>query len=184
MARWRVMAVDDDPDILELIEMTLGEAYDILSLAGPLHMMEMVDTFEPDLIILDIMMPKVTGYQLIEALRERKDTAKIPVIFLSAKDTIRDQKYGYKLGATIYLTKPFQPERLMRNIGNIFEHTPPERRPKRWTFEESKQRRQMFIEADAAAEAKAANKAPQPPGLPTTVHHREVEAPGDSKWRG
>jgi DNA-binding response OmpR family regulator len=94
MARWRILTIDDDPDILELIEMTLKENYDILALDSGVHAIEMVDTFEPDLIILDIMMPKVTGYHLMEVLRERKDTAKLPIVFLSAKDTIRDQKYG------------------------------------------------------------------------------------------
>jgi DNA-binding response OmpR family regulator len=142
--------------------------------------MEMIETFEPDLVILDIMMPKVTGYHLIELLRQRKDTEKLPIFILSAKDSIRDQKYGYKLGATTYLTKPFQPDRLTRNINTFFEHTPPDRRPKRWTLEETKNRLKVLLQhtGEAPPEKK------RPPIRTGTVHHREAEAPDDQVWRG
>lgn len=182
MSRWRILAVDDDPDILELIEMSLADTYDVLTVSTPSLALELVETFEPDLIILDIMMPKVTGYQLIETLRQRRDTARLPVIFLSAKDTIRDQKYGYKLGATTYLTKPFQPERLTRNIGNIFDHTPPGRHPKRWTLGEARERLRNLLAEQSAPPPTAPAKL-QMPGMPKTVHHRENQAPDDSKWR-
>jgi DNA-binding response OmpR family regulator len=71
------------------------------------------------LLILDIMMPKVTGYHILETLRKDPRTSFMPVIILSAKDSARDQKYGYKLGASIYLTKPFQPERLVKNVATM-----------------------------------------------------------------
>jgi DNA-binding response OmpR family regulator len=182
MARWRILAIDDEPDILELIEMSLGDKYDIVTLDSGVNSLEAVETFEPDLIILDIMMPKVTGYHIIEVLRNRRDTAKIPVIFLSAKDTIRDQKYGYKLGATIYLTKPFQPDRLVRNIDNIFQHTPPERRPKKWTLEEVKNRLKAIRDFGQPGEA-ARDMAP-PKVTTKIVHRREVQTEQDKIWRG
>lgn len=183
MARWRILAIDDDPDILELIEMTLQDKYDVLSLESGINSLEAIETFEPDLVILDIMMPKVTGYQIIELLKGKRETAKIPVIFLSAKDTIRDQKYGYKLGALIYLTKPFQPERLLRNVENIFQHTPPERKPKKWTIDEVKTRLRAIQSFGGPPESPM--EKPGKPGVATrTVHQRESMVEEDKIWRG
>ena len=115
----RVLAIDDDKDILELINITLGRQYDVVVLDDATHAWDTIEMAEPDLLILDIMMPKVTGYHILETLRKDPRTSFMPVIILSAKDSARDQKYGYKLGASIYLTKPFQPERLMKNVNTM-----------------------------------------------------------------
>ena len=117
--KYRVLAVDDDKDILELISITLGQQYEVVVLADATAALEMIEMAEPDLLILDIMMPKVTGYHILETLRKDPRTGFLPVIILSAKDSARDQKYGYKLGASIYLTKPFQPERLVKNVSTL-----------------------------------------------------------------
>lgn len=182
MAKWRVLAIDDDPDILELIEMTLSERFDVLTVDSSVHALETVEIFQPDLVILDIMMPKVTGYQIIEELKKRRETNHMPVIFLSAKDTIRDQKYGYKLGATTYLTKPFQPARLVRNVLNIFDHTPPDRQPKKFTAQQAKER------IRALRLGQVMEKSQESKAMPTTgrtVHHREEEDEmGEPQWQG
>ncbi|PKO19537.1 hypothetical protein CVU37_03660 [candidate division BRC1 bacterium HGW-BRC1-1] len=115
----RVLAIDDDKDILELINITLGRQYDVVVLDDATYALETIEMSEPDLLILDIMMPKVTGYHILETLRKDPRTSFMPVIILSAKDSARDQKYGYKLGASIYLTKPFQPERLVKNVATM-----------------------------------------------------------------
>jgi DNA-binding response OmpR family regulator len=187
MARWRVLAIDDDLDILELIEMTLQHRYDVLTVESGVHALKIVEGFEPDLIILDIMMPKVTGYHIIEELKRTKTTSKLPVILLSAKDTIRDQRYGYKLGATTYLTKPFQPERLLRNVDNIFEHTPPDRATKRWSLEEARNRVRAIEGKDPepTREGGSDKKSAAGPTISSkTVHHREQVDEDDKKWRG
>ena len=115
----RVLAIDDDKDILELINITLGRQYDVVVLDDANHAWDTIEMAEPDLLILDIMMPKVTGYHILETLRKDPRTSFMPVIILSAKDSARDQKYGYKLGASIYITKPFQPERLAKNVSTM-----------------------------------------------------------------
>ncbi|MBN1475164.1 response regulator [Candidatus Sumerlaeota bacterium] len=188
MARWRVLAIDDDLDILELVEMTLQHRYDVLSLESGVNALKIVEAFQPDLIILDIMMPKVTGYHIIEELKRDKATSKLPVILLSAKDTIRDQRYGYKLGATTYLTKPFQPERLLRNVDNIFEHTPPNRTPKKWSLEEARNRVRVIEGKDPepTRDDDSTKKSAAGPLLSSskTVHHREHVDDDDKKWRG
>jgi DNA-binding response OmpR family regulator len=181
MERWRILAVDDEPDILELVQMTLSGHYNVATTDSGLNIMEIIEAFEPDLIILDIMMPKITGYHILEVLKNRKETARIPVIFLSAKDTIRDQKYGYKLGAIAYLTKPFQPDRLVRNVQSIFEHTPPDRDDKTHGYTAALERvKKINLGIPEEAEETPA------PKVPTTkaVHGREAETPEDKRWRG
>lgn len=123
--RWRILAVDDNEETLDLISMTLSEKYDVVTLKEPMEIYELINLFEPDLLILDIMMPKITGFQILDLLQKHPAYKELPVIILSAKDTSREIKYGYKLGASLYLTKPFVPERLLRNVELLFERTPP-----------------------------------------------------------
>jgi DNA-binding response OmpR family regulator len=84
-----------------------------------------MDLFEPDLAIIDVMMPRVTGYQIIEFMKKNQKFQNVMTIFLSAKDSARDIKYGYKLGANVYITKPFQPERLLKNVQMLLAQAMP-----------------------------------------------------------
>ncbi|GEM_PF-543158 len=136
--QYRVLAVDDNDDTLEVIRMTLSEDFDVVTLNTPMKIYDVIDLFEPDLLILDIMMPKITGYQLVELLQKNPRTSGIPIIILSAKDSAREIKYGYRLGAKLYLTKPFSPERLQKNVQMIFQSFPPAPRAKTLTIEQVK----------------------------------------------
>jgi DNA-binding response OmpR family regulator len=122
--RPRILAVDDSEDILELILMTLSADYDVVALSNPVDLYEVLDVFEPDLLVLDVMMPRITGFQLTEMLRKNSATKDLPIIILSAKSSAGEIKHGYKLGATLYLTKPFQPDRLTKNIETQFRIHP------------------------------------------------------------
>lgn len=127
MDRWRILVVDDDEDTCDLIRMTLEQDFDVLSLTSAQDTSRIIDLFEPDLVILDVMMPKISGFQLADYLKKNPAYKNIPIVFLSAKGTVKDQKYGYSLGASLYLTKPFEPGRLIKNIrlmldGNAVEH--------------------------------------------------------------
>ena len=132
--RPRVLAVDDTEDSLELVRMSLKEDYDVMTLSDPIDVYEYIELFQPDLLVLDVMMPKITGFQLTEMLQRNPATRALPVIILSAKDTARDIKHGYKLGASLYLTKPFLPERLLKNVKTQFEMHPPNVREKTLTL--------------------------------------------------
>ncbi|MCX7625221.1 MAG: response regulator [Candidatus Sumerlaeaceae bacterium] len=114
--RMRVLVIDDDPDILRLVEMSLSSDFDVLTLADPVDALEIMDVFEPDIAVVDIMMPKVTGYQLIELIRQSPKHKHVPILVLSAKQETVDIKYGYKIGANLYLTKPFKPDYLLKNV--------------------------------------------------------------------
>lgn len=134
--RWRILALDDHEDTLKVIRYSLQDKYDVLTANDPMDIYDLINIFEPDLLILDIMMPKITGFKLLDILHKDAKYKDLPVIILSAKNTTREIKYGYKLGARLYLTKPFDPERLQRNVDLIFERTPPPLRKKQYTIKQ------------------------------------------------
>jgi DNA-binding response OmpR family regulator len=134
MDKWRILAIDDDPGTLDLVTMALEDNYAIITLSNPIEALDVAKVFEPDLMILDLMMPKVDGYHLLDVFRRDRGLKDLPVIILSAKKNKRDIQFGYQVGAVLYLTKPFQPTRLRRNIDFLFEHNPPTRRVKHLTF--------------------------------------------------
>ncbi len=134
--KWRILAIDDDPGTLELITMALEDAYDLITLTNPIVALDIAKLFEPDLFLLDLMMPKVDGFHLLDIFHREGSMKSVAVMILSAKKTKRDIQYGYHVGATLYLTKPFQPSRLRRNVDFFFEHNPPPKRIKHITFVE------------------------------------------------
>lgn len=134
--RHRVMAVDDNRDSLEVVRIALEDHHDVLTLTDPIDTLELVDLFEPDLLIIDIMMPKVTGFQLVEVLQNNVATRDLPLVILSAKDSMRDMKHGYSLGASLYLTKPFDPQRLLQSVEAQFRVHPPRPEAKKMVLAE------------------------------------------------
>lgn len=136
MTRWRILAIDDDPGTLEVLTMALEDSYDVITLSNPIEALDVAKIFEPDLIILDLMMPRVDGFHLLDVFRREKFFKNTPIIILSAKRNKRDIQYGYQVGANLYLTKPFQPSRLRRNIDFLFEHNPPPKKVKHLTFQQ------------------------------------------------
>lgn len=176
--RWRIMAVDDDRDILELIRMTLIDEYEIVTFHEPMSAFQQLDIVEPDLVVLDIMMPRLTGYQIVEMMKANRKYADVPVVFLSAKDANRDIKYGYKLGASIYLTKPFQPDRLLRNIDSLFQRTPPRRKPRRHKYEELLTVLKMSEEYGISRTVATANPEAAKPGVKPGLATEEAESSG------
>lgn len=184
--RHRILAVDDNPDTLELISLTLSEWYDVLVLTNPLDTYDLIELFEPDLLILDIMMPKITGFQLIELLRKSPHTREIPIVILSAKDNTREIKYGYKLGASLYLTKPFEPERLIKNIETQFRIHPPPPRPKTLTLNQVQiqvelkygfQSGQMALSSHLLTPENIKRSGPQPAAEKKTIVEKSPEPP-------
>ncbi len=123
--RARILAVDDNEDTLEVIRLALADEFDVMSLSNAMEVYELIELFEPDLLILDVMMPRITGFQLVEMLQRNPVTKQLPVIILSAKNSHGEIRHGYKLGASLYLTKPFDPQRLVKNVKAQLESHPP-----------------------------------------------------------
>ena len=110
----RILVCDDDPVILRLLQVNLElEGYDVLLANHGEEALQVAQTQLPDLIILDIMMPRMDGYQTVAALKANESTRQIPVVFLSAKAQASDIERGKEQGVADYLTKPFDPSDLV-----------------------------------------------------------------------
>jgi len=120
MAKGKVLVVDDEIYIVHILDFSLGmEGYEVLTALDGEQALEKAKTEQPDLIVLDIMMPKLDGYETCKMLKADDATKNIPVILLSAKGRNVDQKVGFEVGADDYITKPFSPRKLVERINSI-----------------------------------------------------------------
>ena len=105
-----VLIVDDTPDNIDLLRAVLQDDYKIkAALNGERALKIATSGNPPDIILLDVMMPEMDGYEVCQRLKANPVTAHIPVIFVTAKNQIEDEKYGFSLGAVDYITKPISP---------------------------------------------------------------------------
>jgi CheY-like chemotaxis protein len=110
----RILVADDDPIILRLLEVNLGlEGFEVETAARGEDAVRRAQELRPDVIILDVMMPGMTGYDVAEQLRDDPDTSEIPVVVLSARAQDEDRRRGHALGVAAYVTKPFDPAELV-----------------------------------------------------------------------
>jgi DNA-binding response OmpR family regulator len=108
-----VLVADDDTDILELVTFYLRRAgHSVVIAHDGEEALQLVDERRPDAVILDIMMPRMTGYEVTKIMRENEETSDIPVILLSARAGGADMAHGFHLGADDYVRKPFSPAEL------------------------------------------------------------------------
>ena len=123
MAKGKILVVDDEIYIVHILDFSLGmEGYEVITALDGEQALEKARTEHPDLIVLDIMMPKLDGYETCKALKSDDRTKGIPVILLSAKGRNVDQKIGFEVGADDYITKPFSPRKLVERINAILGH--------------------------------------------------------------
>ena len=116
----RILICDDDPVILRLLEVNLElEGYSVLSAHNGEEALQIATAEKPDLVILDIMMPKLDGYQTAERLKSQDETKEIPVVFVSAKAQLSDIEKGKSYGVADYLTKPFDPSDLLEIVERL-----------------------------------------------------------------
>jgi CheY-like chemotaxis protein len=116
----RILICDDDPAILRVLQVNLEvEGYDTLLAHHGEEALEIANREHPDLVILDIMMPRLDGYQTCERLKADDATKDIPVVFLSAKAQQSDIDEGKEYGVEAYLTKPFDPDTLIEVIESL-----------------------------------------------------------------
>lgn len=119
-AEKRILICDDDPAILRVLQVNLEvEGYETLLAHHGEEALEIANAEKPDLIILDIMMPRLDGYQTCERLKSSDETRHIPVVFLSAKAQASDIEKGKAYGVEDYLTKPFDPDTLVETIERL-----------------------------------------------------------------
>ena len=120
MSKGKILIVEDDRDIAEMVEYNLKEeGYETLSAFNGEDGVRLAKKESPDLIILDIMLPIIDGFEVCRILKKEQKTADIPVVILSAKSMETDKVVGLELGADDYITKPFSPRELIARIRAI-----------------------------------------------------------------
>jgi len=112
----KIIAVDDIPENLAAIRNTLKDLYEVYPCPSALKLFELLEHVKPDLIMLDVAMPEMNGYDAIKKLKSDERFKDIPVIFLSAKDDESSEMEGLELGAVDYIHKPFVTPLLLQRI--------------------------------------------------------------------
>lgn len=113
----RILVADDDGNVVNIIRDSLEpEQFEILEAANGKEALGMVFAGQPDIVVLDIMMPDMDGYRVCEELKEHEDTKDMPIIILSAKTSVEDKLKAMELGIDDYIVKPFDPRELKARI--------------------------------------------------------------------
>ena len=115
-----IMVVDDDPHMVTLLRARLEQReFNVMCAYSGLQALADLEKQKPDLILLDIMMPEMDGFEVLRRLKAATETSSIPVILLSARDQLKDISKGYEIGADHYITKPFTNTHLMTVIDHL-----------------------------------------------------------------
>lgn len=113
----KVLVVDDEPNVLRsLVQYLTIEDFEVETASNGIEALEKVDSFSPELILLDVMMPGMDGFEVLDKVKEKPGHKDTPIIMLTAKDQSSDVLKGYQSGATSYLVKPFNLDELVETI--------------------------------------------------------------------
>jgi len=120
----RILVVDDEPDILDLVELTLASRdFEVDTATNGREALEKARSGRPDLVLLDLSMPDMDGFEVIERLRSDARTSELPVIMLTARAQISDKLRGLSTGADDYITKPFNLDDLVSRVSSVLERS-------------------------------------------------------------
>ena len=118
----KILVVDDERHIVRLVQVNLDRAgYEVLVAYDGIEALKKVSEDKPDMVILDVMMPRMDGFEVLKKLQADEDTKDIPVIMLTAKAQDADIFKGWSSGVSSYLTKPFNPRELLTFVERIFQ---------------------------------------------------------------
>ncbi len=118
----KILAVDDERHIVRLVQVNLERAgYEVVTAFDGKDALEKVASEQPDLVVLDVMMPYMDGFEVLQNLRKNPNTRDLPVIMLTAKAQDADVFRGWQSGVDCYLTKPFNPMELISFVKRIFK---------------------------------------------------------------
>ena len=121
MPRKKILVADDEADIRHLIRQTLSKDYEIVEAVDGIEAALKAKEERPDLIMLDIMMPRQDGYKTCMKIKSDEETRNIPVVMLTGVDYELNRKLGEQLGAADYITKPFKLEELIKAVKKLVE---------------------------------------------------------------
>lgn len=118
----KILVAEDEPDIRELIAFTLRFSnFEVELAANGIEAVEKAQAAQPTLILMDVRMPRMTGYEACRQLKENPQTCDIPIVFLSAKGQEAEIQQGLESGAEQYILKPFAPDDLIRQVRDILK---------------------------------------------------------------
>jgi DNA-binding response OmpR family regulator len=118
---YRILLVDDDPTNLQILHQVLGgRGYKLIIAKSGEDALKMAERMKPHLVLLDIMMPGIDGYETCKRLKENPETSNAAIIFLSAMDNPEDKKKGLEMGAIDFIQKPFQSDHVIATVQNYF----------------------------------------------------------------
>ncbi len=116
----KVLVVDDEPNVLRSLAQYLTiEDFTVETASNGMEALEKVESFHPELILLDVMMPGMDGFEVLDKVKANPAHAQTPIIMLTAKDQSADVLKGYQSGATSYLVKPFNLDELVETINQV-----------------------------------------------------------------
>lgn len=118
VSKGNILVVDDTPANLKVLTQMLSQQYKIRIAPSGKFALESLNIEPPDLILLDILMPEIDGYQVCEKIKANEKTRNIPIIFISALNEVIDKVKGFEMGAVDYITKPFEPVEVLARIKN------------------------------------------------------------------
>lgn len=127
-SKQKILVIDDEPNIVELVKFHLErEGYEVITGGDGLEAITLVRNEQPDLVVLDVMLPKLDGFEVCRQLRLEQN--QVPVIMLTAKEDEISRVLGLEIGADDYITKPFSPRELIARIKTIFRRLRPKETP-------------------------------------------------------
>ena len=113
----KILVIDDEPEITDIVKAFLTNAgYQVKIENSPANAVEITRSFKPDLILLDIMMPVMDGYEVCSAIKNNADLSGVPVLFLTGKDAGDDDGRSFESGGDLFIKKPFSCERLLQMV--------------------------------------------------------------------
>jgi CheY-like chemotaxis protein len=171
MSRHRILIVDDDDDVRKVMSTALSTRYEVVQARDGLEALHKLEDYQPDFAIVDAMMPLMDGYQLCEAVRRHQSFKAIPVLFLSAYGSKENIKRGYAAGANLFMTKPIDPLRVLKNVEFTINHEKPDVRKKRFSLQQLRDRegteaprRQSAQAGDSPANGQTGSESRATPG--------------------
>lgn len=116
----KILLIDDEPELVEMVKMRLvASGFDVITAGDGADGLAKARGEKPDLIILDLMLPKMNGYEVCRLLKFEEKTSKIPIVLFSARAQEADKVAGKDVGADAYIVKPFEPQALMSKIKEL-----------------------------------------------------------------
>src|SRR5919108_2368399 len=120
----KILVVEDEPDIRKLVQYNLSqERFTVLEAEDGEQALNLLQREKPNLVILDLMLPGLSGMQICKMLRQRSDTSKLPILMLTAKAGEADRVVGLEMGADDYLAKPFSPREMVARVKAILRRS-------------------------------------------------------------